>query len=60
MENEASRLIDKMIQLLEDNDAEAAWDLQNEIQRVRNRLLPYSAAREKIDELWGKMMTQWH
>ena len=59
MENEASQLIDKMIKLLADDDSETAWNLQSEIQRVRNRLLPYSSAREKIDELWGKMMMQW-
>jgi hypothetical protein len=60
MENEASQIIDKMIQLLANDEAEKAWDLQNEIHRVRNSLPSYSAARDKIDELWGKMMMQWH
>jgi hypothetical protein len=59
MENEASQLIDKMIKLLANDDSETAWNIQEEIQRVRNSLKPYSASREKIDEIWGKMMSQW-
>jgi hypothetical protein len=60
MENEASQMIDKMKELLEKDDSGTAWDIQTEIQGVRNSLPPHSAEREKIDELWGKMMTQWH
>jgi hypothetical protein len=60
MENEASQLIDKMNKLLANDDAETAWNIQSEIIRVRNSLPLYSVEREKIDEIWGKMMMQWH
>jgi hypothetical protein len=60
MENEASQLIDKMNKLLANDDAETAWNIQSEIIRVRNSLPLYSVEREKIDEIWGKMMSQWH
>jgi hypothetical protein len=60
MENEAYKVIDKMNELLEKNDAGTAWDIQSEILRVRNSLPPHSAEREKIDELWRKMMIKWH
>jgi hypothetical protein len=60
MENEAYKVIDKMNELLEKDDAGTAWDIQSEILRVRNSLPPHSAEREKIDELWRKMMIKWH
>jgi hypothetical protein len=60
MENEASQLIDKMNKLLANDDAETAWNIESEIIRVRNSLQLYSVEREKIDEIWGKMMSQWH
>jgi hypothetical protein len=60
MENEASQLIDNMNKLLANDDAETAWNIESEIIRVRNSLQLYSVEREKIDEIWGKMMSQWH
>jgi hypothetical protein len=60
MENEASQLIDKMNKLLVNDDAETAWNIESEIIRVRDSLPLYSVEREKIDEIWGKMMVQWH
>jgi hypothetical protein len=60
MENEASQMIDKMNELLEKDDAGTAWHMEMEIKRVRNSLPPRSADREKIDELWEKMMFKWH
>lgn len=56
----ASQIIDKMKELLEKDDSGTAWNLQTKIQRVRNSLPPHSAERDKIDELWGKMMMKWH
>ena len=60
MENEVSQLIDKMKELLEKDDSGTAWYMEMEIKRVRNSLPPRSAEREKIDELWEKMMFKWH
>jgi len=60
MENEASQLVDKLNELLEKNDSETAWYLQKEMQRVWNSLSPYSEGREKLAEVWEKMMIKWH
>lgn len=60
MDNKVSQLIEKMNKLLDDDDAFSAWDMQDEIQHIRNSLPPYSAARDTIDEIWSKMMIQWH
>jgi hypothetical protein len=60
MENEASQLVDKLNQLLEDDDADTAWELDTEIVRVWNSLPPKSEGREKIAEVWKKMMKKWH
>jgi hypothetical protein len=60
MENEASQLVIKMNELLEKNDEETAWNMQGEIQRVRSSLPLYSEEREKITEVWEKMMFKWH
>ena len=60
MENEASQLVVKMNELLEKNDAETAWNMQGEITRVCNSLPLYSEEREKITELFKKMMFKWH
>lgn len=60
MENEASQLVDKLNQLLEDDDAETSWELEAEVVRVWGSLLPNSEGREKIAEVWKKMIKKWH
>lgn len=60
MENEASQLVDKLNQLLEDGDSETIWDLDAEVVRVWNSLPPHSEGREKISEVWKKIMKKWH
>ena len=60
MENEASQLVDKLNELLANDDTETAWDIQDEISRVWNSLPPYSEGRKKLAEVWQKMMNKWH
>jgi hypothetical protein len=45
---------------LEKDDANLAWDLQDEIGEVWNSLPPNSPEREVLADLWKKMMNKWH
>ena len=60
MENEVSQLIDKLSELIDNDDADTAWNIQDEISRVWNSFPPHSEEREKISEVWKKMMNKWH
>jgi hypothetical protein len=60
MENEVSQLVHTMNQLLVKGDWTTAWNMQGEISRVFNSLPRGSEERNKITEVWEKMMNKWH
>ena len=59
MENEVSQLVDKLNELIDNDDADTAWNIQDEISRVWKSLPPYSEGRKKLAEVWEKMMNKW-
>ena len=60
METEATQMVAIMEKLLNENDAEAAWNLQSAFTRVYNAQPPNSAEREAMAAVWKKAMDRWH
>ena len=49
-----------MEKLLNENDANTAWDMQSAFTRVYNAQPPNSAEREAMAAVLKKMMDRWH
>ena len=60
METEATQMVAIMEKLLNENDANTAWDMQSAFTRVYNAQPPNSAEREAMAAVLKKMMDRWH
>jgi hypothetical protein len=60
MESEAYEMVKTMERLLQEDDGETAWYLQNDFARIWNNQLPNSPERVAMAEVWKKSMIKWH
>lgn len=60
MQVEAKEMIAIWERLLANDDADTAWNMQEEFGRVWNAQKPNSPEREAMAAVWKKAMIKWH
>jgi hypothetical protein len=60
MDYEAREICDIMERLLERDDANTAWYLQDAFSRIYNKQAPDSEERVLMADIWKRMMLKWH
>lgn len=60
MDAEVASILARFEHLLEIDDADTAWDLQEQLVTIYNRQPPNSAERIAIADVWKRMMLKWH
>lgn len=58
--NEATDMIRTMRTFIDQDDADGAWNAQEDFARVWNNLPPDSPERVEMAALWKEMMIKWH
>lgn len=60
MDAEVTSIITRFEHLLATNDAETAWNLQEQFVTTYNRQPPNSEGRIALANIWKRMMLKWH